>query len=178
MDAPNRPWGVLRSGGFTREVKRFYAYASRWSEVAWARPMAAGGVGGEFTAALLDGLRGAAYAPHSGGQVTTASLKRYLLDRLPALQDSDFRADAFVVAHVQPAKSPVVIHLPAHTAGMQAQVRAVREGRFQVIEQTVAAPPTWELSLDKGEYEVQILAAGLQTGFGVKGTGGTDVTCS
>jgi hypothetical protein len=169
------PWAPLRAAGFAERVKRFYAYATRWSGLAWARPMAAGGAGGEFTAALLEGLKHSAYEPNSDGKITTGSLKKYLLDKLPTLQDSDFRADDFVVAKVQTIEYPIVIHLPDRTAGLQAQIRVARDGRFQVLHQTIAAPPTWELTLDKGLYEVQILQAGLQEPFDVDGTGGRDV---
>jgi hypothetical protein len=179
IDAPCMPWGPLRAAAFP-EVKRFYAYATRWSELTYARPTAAGGVGGEFTAALLEGLKRAGYEPHSGGQITTGSLKKYLLnklriDKLPRLKDSDFRADDFVVTQVQPVEYPVVIQLPGLTAGMQAQIRVARDGRFHVLHQTIAAPPTWEQPLYKGSYEVQVLAAGLQKEFDVDGTGGCDV---
>jgi hypothetical protein len=126
--------------------------------------------------ALLEGLNGAAYQPNSGGQITTASLKKYLVDQLNTLQESDFRADGFVLAQAQPVEYPVVIHLPERTSGMSLQIRIGRDGRFQVHRETRAAPPTWELTLEKGLYEAQILEAGLQQPFELNGTGGCDVT--
>jgi hypothetical protein len=173
VEAPNMPWGPVRGSGFPA-VKRFYAFATRWSELAWSRPTVEGGAHGEFTTALLEGFK-RAEEPNSGGQITSASLKQYLLDRLPSLRESDFRADDLLVAQVEPATYPVTIHLPERTAGKEVQIRIARNGRFSVFRKAEAAPPAWHLALQKGLYEAQVLAAGLQAGFDVTGIGGVDV---
>jgi hypothetical protein len=175
IQAPNMPWGPLRAGDFPERVQRFYAFATRWSQRAWGRPVTTGEVRGEFTTALLAGLRGDAAEPHSGGEITCPSLKHYLISRLRTLLDSDFKADDFVIARVPVKEYPVVIHLPPQTAGKQAQIRVARDGRFEVLRETRADPPTWALQLETGVYEVQVLAAALQQPFAVDGTGGVDV---
>jgi hypothetical protein len=169
----NFAWGPVTATDFPERVKRFYAFATRWSRLSREEPMADGVVRGVFTAALLEGLRGAAYQPGSHGQITTASLQQYLQKKIPNLQPSDFVADDFVIATVQPVTYPVTIHLPAGSAGREVRIQ---DNSFKLVDQTIAAPPVWQRPLEKGLYQVLILSDGLQTAnFEVTGTGGVDV---
>ncbi|MFN2195141.1 MAG: caspase family protein [Anaerolineales bacterium] len=177
IDGLNRPWSPRRAANFN-QVKRCYAYATRFAQVAWARPLASGEARGEFTVALLEGLNGAAYVPQSEGAITSNSLKMFLLDRLTGMQESDFHIDDFLITRVQPAEYPVSILLPEQIAGEPVQLRVVRANRFQVFKESPAAPPSWEISLEKGFYDVQVLSADLRAEFEVDGTGGLDVKLS
>lgn len=108
------PWAPDTASDFTQRVKRFYAYATRWSLLTREMMDSGGRTRGVFTRALLEGLKGAAHEPGSQ-QITTASLKKYLLDSIgePNLMPSDFVADDFVLCDAQQTASfPVVISLP------------------------------------------------------------------
>lgn len=169
VEGLNMPWSPDTASDFTDRVKRFYAFATRWSLL--TREMMDGGrTRGVFTRALLDGLKGAAHEPGSN-QVTTASLKKYLLDSIgePNLMPSDFVADDFVICEAQSvAKFPVRITLPPEAADKKVQIL---DNAFNTVQETTGVLPEWNLFLDKGSYLVMVVGTDKRMPFPVDGTG-------
>jgi len=175
VEGLNMPWAPDTAADFTQRVKRFYAYATRWSLLTREMVDSGGRTRGVFTRTLLDGLKGAAHVPGSQ-QITTASLKKYLLDSIgePNLMPSDFVADDFVLCEAQEMPGyPVVITLPADMAGKQLQIL---DNTFQTAAQVIAVPPEWRLTLDKGNYLALLAGTDQRQPFQVDGTGEIHVT--
>lgn len=169
VEGLNMPWTADTASDFTERVKRFYAYATRWSLLT-REQMDGARSRGVFTRALLDGLQGAAHVPGSR-QITTASLKKYLLDSIgtPNLMPSDFVADDFVICEAQTATQyPVRITLPFSAAGKKVQIL---DSTFNTVQETIGAPPEWNLWLDKGSYLVMVVGTEQRMPFPVDGTG-------
>jgi hypothetical protein len=180
----NKPWLSVTASDFSERVKRFYAFATRWGLK--SRELEFNGVThGIFTYELLEGLRGKASVPISGEHsvksnpaITTESLKRYLMDAMKARQqlvmDSDFIYDMFEIAVLPPAlyTYAITVHLPPGSTGKSLEIR---NDKYMLIDETIAAPPQWQLSLEKGYYAVQIPSDNLQKLFAVNGTGAVDV---
>lgn len=186
VPALNMPFKDEVAPDAVERVKRFYVFSTKWSRLSRELPLADGTIHGVFTTALLEGLRGKACAPHSGGQITTESLAEYLRTSMKAFLPPALLADPqvpkepdipsfsnkFLVVTVPPAVYPVAIHLPPGSAGKEVQILS---SQFSEVGHTIAVPPTWECTLERGFYMAQILADGLQKPFAVEGPGGTDV---
>jgi hypothetical protein len=71
--------------------RRLFAFGTKWSRLARERPMDDGTVRGVFTAALLEGLKGAAAEPD--GRVTASSLAGYLQTNMKTFLSEVDRAD-------------------------------------------------------------------------------------
>ena len=163
----------------TSPKKMFSAYAARFPQQAVERLMPDGQVHGVFTYTLLQGL-GVAEEPGTGGQVTSASLKSYLLTEMkknfspdqlkdPSVsQEPDFGYDdAMVFCTLQPHTSTVTLTFPA-----------AAEGRgFRVM---TGAPPTAAASgvvrqgkadvhLPVGFYVVKVDGLSISSGFEIAG---------
>jgi uncharacterized caspase-like protein len=187
VPALNMPFKDELDPGAIDRVKRFYVSSTKWSRLSRELPMAGGVVHGVFTAALLEGLRGKACAPNTGGQITTESLAEYLQTNMktflpPALladpqvpKEPDIPpfADKFLVATAPIAVDSVTVHLSPGSAGKEVKILG---DQFREVAHTIAVPPVWQLSLERGFYLAQILADGLQQPFEVKGIGGVNVT--
>jgi hypothetical protein len=189
VPALNMPYKAVNAPDAVERVKGFYGFGTKWSRLSRERPMANGTVHGVFTTALLAGLRGAAAEPNSGGQITTTSLWNYLRENMktfltPELLNNpevpkqpdkrDYGGSFVLVTVAAPPAYPVTVHLPANSAGKK--VNILGSPQFTLVASTNAAPPLWQLSLDRGVYMAQILADGLQSPpFEVTGVGGIDV---
>lgn len=188
VPALNMPYKAVTAPDAVERVRGFYAFGTKWSRLSRERPIN-GVVHGVFTAALLAGLRGAAAEPNTNGQITTDSLWNYLRDNMktfltPELLNNpevpkqpdkrDYGGSFVLVTVAAPPAYPVTVHLPANSAGKK--VNILGSPQFTLVASTNAAPPLWQLSLDRGVYMAQILADGLQSPpFEVTGVGGIDV---
>jgi hypothetical protein len=173
------------------KIRRFYAYAAGFGLLARERAVTNGGpVRGVFTLALLEGLRGAACEPNSDGQITADSLAAYLYNQFDAFLTEEDRARGDIAPHAevnydpkQKGKDfhlltadpnlPVTIHLPQETAGKVVEIRSGKS--FQLVANTIAAPPTWPLTLEPSIYELSIPVDGRFHHFTVNRVGGNDV---
>ena len=157
----------------------FSAYAARFPQQAVERQMPDGKVHGVFTWALLEGLNGAAASPITR-QVTSESLKNYLIHQMKAFMDPmdiedsnvskepDFGADDPIVFCTVETVPQAVVHLlfPLALADQDFTVvsgtppKTVAHGRINGRLGKVNLPP--------GIYFVK--APGLAKGFEVEGT--------
>jgi hypothetical protein len=181
LPSVNIPWKEEFAADF-RSVRRFYAYATGWTLLSREQPDDNGVMRGVFTRALIDGLRGRA-VESAGSRITTASLKRYLMDSVrqdgnSILMDSDFIADDFPVAALAgaPEVFPVNIKIPAAAAGRQVQVK---DARAALLESKLAAGgEVWRVQLGKGLYKALVPDLSLTKLFEVSGAGDPDVEFS
>jgi uncharacterized caspase-like protein len=75
-----------------RTGKLFAAYAARWRKQAVEQRMDDGKYHGVFTYTLLEGLRGEA-ADQTSGEITSESLKAYLIHAMPRVMKAELRED-------------------------------------------------------------------------------------
>ena len=170
--------------------KRFYGFAAKWSGMSRERSMPDGKVHGAFSAALLEGLRGAASEPN--GEITAVSLANYLYGNMktflapeassdPSISlepDLVFDAkDRFVLARVPSEAIPtysVTIELPDESKGRSVQIL---DSSFQrIAESQSGTSETWQLNLRRGIYLVRIEGLEWNRIFEVRGTGGVHVS--
>jgi hypothetical protein len=162
------PWTDDTAHDFQARVKRFYAFATGWTLEARGERDQNGQVHGIFTQVLLDGLRKHGNLPNSD-LVTTDSLAVYIRSRIPALQPSDFKVDSFALAqaHEYSGGYKVRVRVPPQAAGHPIEVIAIDGGAPITLRSAVAAPPHWDIRLEKGFYQAQVPALGLQKLFSV-----------
>jgi hypothetical protein len=169
----NIPWLPEMAADFKERVKRFYAFATGWTLLSRELPDQNGTVRGVFTRALVAGLRKEAVEANSN-RVTTRSLQKYLTDSLPALKDSDFITDDFVITTVgaAPPGFPVKIKTPAQAAGRRIELW----DSTRLVDSTQAnGAGVWQVNLGKGLYKALIPDLGLKQLFEVNGAGEPDV---
>jgi hypothetical protein len=185
------PFNICQNPSFVGTV-RFVGYASRLGEVAWepADPTERDRARGYFTAALIDGLRGAA-ADRDTGEVTAASLAQYVQGAVeeatagigPYPQRGELRGD---LATKLVFRTGGGVHAPERTVritlpeGFPAGV-SVRAGtRAEDVRARRAAGEgdgVWELRLPDGFYQVVADApeAPALAGHGLFAVTGSDV---
>ena len=116
--------------------RRFFAFGTKWSRLSRERPMADGVVRGVFTAALLEGLKGAAAEPD--GRVTAGSLAGYLLTGMQRFLSPDDLADPEIPKapdiELHPAVDPgfVIVTVPPPQAVAPAPTPAAGQPRLTV----------------------------------------------
>jgi hypothetical protein len=162
------PFNICQNPSFVGTV-RFIGYASRLGEVAWepADPAERDTARGYFTAALIDGLRGAA-ADRETGEVTAASLAQYVQGAVEAAtagigpypQRGELRGDLGTKlvfrsgAGVQAPERTVRITLPAGLATGLAVRAGTGASDVRARRAAGEAGGTWELHLPDGFYQV------------------------
>lgn len=173
VPAVNMPWTNEFAADFKQRVKRFYAFATGWTLLSRELPDQNGMVRGVFTRTLLEGLRGRAVEANSN-RITTKSLQKYLTDSIPALKDSDFITDDFVITSVAAAPNsfPVKIKIPAQAAGRRIEVW---DSTRMVDSTNAVGAEVWQVNLVKGLYKAVIPDLGLKHFFEVNGAGEPDV---
>ncbi len=149
-----------------QQGKRFFVLAAKRGLETWEQKRPDGEVRGIFTTALLNGLR-------IGGQVTTRSLRDYLVNTLQAAAPEVREVDDFVINQAHPLTYPVTIHLPPGAIGTDVEVQMRRwvASRWEVKAQTTAAADTWQVHLEPDIYKAVVPALHLGMLFEVDGEG-------
>jgi hypothetical protein len=156
------------------ERRRLYGFATKWSRFSRERPMARGRTRGVFTEALLEGLRGAACEPNSGGKITAVSLGNYLCDEkiwqtflapedlddpeVPKRPDVKCLDTNFLLVTINPPpRYRVIIHLNPGSLGKRVEVLD-GENRLPV-DSTIAKKLEWRLRprLEPGKYLAEFI---------------------
>ena len=164
----------------TTPKKMFSAYAARYPQQAVERLMPHDSrVHGVFTYTLLKGL-GSAEEPGTGGQVTSASLKGYLLTEMkknlspdqisdPSVsQEPDFGYDdAMVFCTLTPNTSVVTLTFPAAAEGRSFRVMTGAPPR-QAAGATVQHGSA-SVRLPAGFYVVKVDGLAISSGFEIAG---------
>jgi hypothetical protein len=152
--------------------RRFYAFAASNDKLAKEVPLPGGGVGGVFTATLVQGLRGGARDPVTGA-ITTAQLKGYLQANMSKLlsqadlENDDvakvpdvFDPDPFDIVSARPGTHSVrefpvrVVPRQAGTAGQ------ILDAGLRAIATVTATPAAWNLHLPLGLYKAVVAGVG------------------
>lgn len=148
--------------------KVFYAFATSSGRTARERAMEDGKVRGVFTAALLEGLKGAAATDPDRKEITTADLRNYLYNSVerftdpknpavklrPVVEPSQNETLDFVIGRAEPKTFPVRIHLPAGSKGRTVNLR---RANLKIFRDYVAESRTLDVSLPIGLYGVEIV---------------------
>jgi hypothetical protein len=185
------PWIDITGAKALDQARSFYGFGTKWSRLSRERVMEDGQVHGVFTWALLQGLKTAADA---NNQVTATSLGGYLYNNMKTFLKPDDLADPEVPKEPDleydnnpthsivfctlpppppPPEFPVTVTLPAQVAGKTVQVL---NDKLKEVRRVQATPPSWQTTLPRGSYIVQILELGRQTDvFVVAGTGAVNV---
>jgi hypothetical protein len=172
---------VLAEASATQQRKRFYAFSAKDQKLSKEVPFPDGTIRGVFTATLMDGLRGAARDPVTGG-ISARTLKTYLQDNMgrwlsaadkdnPDIAKEPDVRDFDPFDSVPPPSPPgdetytVNIILPA--TGLSV---TIEDGAFQPI--MTANPPEqkWSIKLRRGLYRV-VVPGRQDTIFSVNGPG-------
>ena len=174
---PSYPLGQGGVGGY------FHAFATESDSVTRER-LIDGQVRGVFTAALLDGLRGAAI-DKATGQITAKSLSDWLWNPprdeaagadsnviKPRIYSSEDR-DTFVFGTMVPPDYPIRIGMPAGSKGKKARIRDGTPGRgLSIVRRTNnISGPSWKIELKTGTYVVEIPEINRECFLTVTGTG-------
>lgn len=165
--------------------KRFYAFAANNDKLAKEVKLPGGGVGGAFTATLLDGLRGKARDPRTGA-VTSSQLKAYLQDNMKNLLPEEdladdriakipdvFDPDPFDIVPAARLAAPIDRFPVDIVPGQPGPAAEVVDSRFVAVEQVASIPPTWRVNLPRGFYKVVVSGGGAAM-FDVTGATGSD----
>jgi len=184
------PFDVCDRPSFQEGTVRFIGYASRLGDVAWEPidPAERDQARGYFTAAILDGLRGAA-ADRETGEVTSASLSAYVQAAVEAAtagigpypQAGEMTGNLAVdvvfrsAGALRPPQREVRITLPAGFSG-PVSIRS-GPGPADVRARNAAAQGEWRLDLPDGFYQVVTDEAGAPAfaGNGLFAVTGSDV---
>jgi hypothetical protein len=176
------PFSICHIPRFPGTV-RFIGFASRLGDVAWepATPDDRDEARGYFTAALVDGLSGAA-ADRQTGEVTAASLAQYVQSAVevatagigPYPQRGELIGDLATTvvfraaggAEVRPPQRQVRIAFPAGFAG--AVTLRSGPGPADIRGRWIAADGEWRLALPDGFYQLVADEAG-SPGFANQG---------
>jgi hypothetical protein len=151
--SPVRPCHLDTING-PRLARHFYGLATEWSRAAREAPDDDGVVHGLFTTALLAGLRGGASEP--GGEITGASLERFVFNFLQKLQGNGERQEPkFDYDHMNDitftvGDAPPEFTLRVHVAG-EAEVE-VLDGNLRPVAPSSAEAGVREWRLGLGLY--------------------------
>jgi hypothetical protein len=164
-------FGEPPAGYRASNVRYFVAYATQYGQKAYEDTQQ--GLPehqGYFSKALLEGLNGAAVDGRS--LITAASLKAYLMKRVPELAGSDrtqvptildpFPDMLFGRRH-QPLLADVSIYPPNGAAG---ELELYSDNGFGMVRQPIGGDP-WRVQLARGLYKLTALASGRVTYFEV-----------
>jgi hypothetical protein len=168
------PWEEIRTPR-AAEVRYLYAFATEWSRKSREKLFPEGNeeqVQGLFTRSILAGLSG--QARDEQARITTASLKKFVLNHLPGLLEKDERQEPKFEFNDEIV---FLENLPL----MRTQVRIAfqqpdKDGQVvlfgptrQFLGQHSAQDGTWKISLEQGMHELFSLNTCRQTFFEVLG---------
>ncbi|MBK1649835.1 caspase family protein [Rhabdochromatium marinum] len=155
----------------------FIAYATEFQQAAFEDRAGGERVRGHLTAALLEGLRGAATGQPQGG-VVAADLKEYLEHRVPEMADAHGQRQQVEVVSSLPADPPALFgsRLPDPMSGPAAncEIRFIdgRQGpvrlespQLAVLREDAVDTGPWALRLDMGHHRLEDLATGEERFF-------------
>jgi len=175
----NLKWDDTFDDRAVDKVKYLYGFGATWSKRTRERTIG-GKNQGVFTAALMEGLRGAASRPDN--LITAASLRDYLNESMknflapedqnnsevpqqPVFTLNPSTGEGFVIASVPAKTYKVAVGLAADTLGREVEVR--NGIKFEVVGKKIADTVAWELDLPRGTYLAQIMSLGRQKTFTV-----------
>ncbi|MGD2071807.1 MAG: caspase family protein [Gemmatimonadota bacterium] len=166
-DYPLAPWRIPPWPAAHRpegaDVRYLFGFATKWARQARARPADdPGEIHGYFTAALLEGLRGAPAAVKDG-RVTADSLADYVYNRVREItprecfQEPEFDrspdADAIVLSRHETVRPRLVIHLGAGPGPADV---ALIDGRNRPVALPDPLEGRIEVEVDPGIYLLQV----------------------
>jgi hypothetical protein len=165
------PWKDEVASDFAERVRRYYAFATRWSKETRGIRAENGRVNGKFTSAVLQGLRRATAS--TSNAVTTGSLSAFIQKEVPGLRPSDFIDDDFELVRVDQVNMyPVRVIIPPGVEGRQIRIVSFVNGEECQVAGATAVSPDWRLNLPNGVYELQVPEINLVDRWFFKVNGG------
>ena len=150
------------------DSKRFIAFAAGFRKSAVENEMADGKWHGAFTYALLQGLQGAAAGEGENGEVTTESLRKYLINNMNSFMREEQRASSKVGQEPAfPATDTMSFGAPRATSKYKVTLRFPPEavGRLATVSVDADSPvaadkllrkPEWTVRLETGLYVASV----------------------